>query len=58
MEQKRIVIDQGSRCSLLIPSFEPIRTAPWVDVVKEAREGREQKRIREMESERKRTKSG
>lgn len=31
MEQKRIVIDQGFRCSLLIPSFEPIHVAPWAN---------------------------
>lgn len=40
MEQKRIVIDQGSRYSLLIPSFEPIHTElPWSNgnVAKEAR---------------------
>lgn len=31
MEQKRIVIDQGFRCSLLIPSFEPIHVVPWAN---------------------------
>lgn len=31
MEQKRIVIDQGSRYSLLIPSFEPIHIDPWLN---------------------------